>query len=185
MAHIIPDLSANLPVPVFVVQHMPEGFTATLASRLAEASSLDVREAEDGMPVRAGQVILARGGKHLRISRRPTGEVQVQLTEDPHEHGCRPAVDYTLRSALDVFDGRMLAVVLTGMGRDGAEGCKLLHARGGRVLVQHSEGCTVNGMPKSVLAAGVAADIVKLPRIAAAIERIAGKKSPKSAGPQK
>lgn len=171
LARIIPDFPANLAVPVFVVQHMPEGFTASLASRLNEASEMEVTEAADGMPVQAGQVVIARGGRHLRLERRMPNGVIVRLSDDPPEHRCRPAVDYTLRSAVEIFDGRLLAVILTGMGRDGTAGCQLVRSRGGRVLAQHAAGCTVYGMPRSVVTSGLSDDVVKLPHIAAAIER--------------
>lgn len=173
LARIIPDLPASLPVPVLIVQHMPERFTASLAARLNEASSLEVLEAVDGMRVRAGQAVIARGGRHLQVRRQSSGQIVLQLTEAPPEHQCRPAVDYTLRSAVETFQGRLLAVILTGMGRDGTAGCQLVRAAGGRVLAQDAEGCTVFGMPKSVIKSGLAQEVVKLPQIASTLERIA------------
>ncbi|WP_010585915.1 chemotaxis-specific protein-glutamate methyltransferase CheB [Schlesneria paludicola] len=172
LARVIPDLPANLPAPVFIVQHMPEGFTASLASRLNQASELEVLEAEDGLRVRPGQVVLARGDRHLELSHRAGDSVLVKLSEAPREHRCRPAVDFTLRSAVELYEGHLLAVILTGMGRDGTAGCELVHSRGGRVLAQHATGCTVYGMPKAVIQAGVADQIVELPRVAKAIERM-------------
>lgn len=172
LARLIPDLPANFPVPVFVVQHMPERFTASLAARLNEASELEVVEAADGMRVTAGQVVIARGGRHLEIERRSSTSVVVRLTDAPHEHSCRPAVDYTLRSAVNVFGGQLLIVILTGMGRDGLAGCELARSRGSRVLAQHADGCTVYGMPKAVIQAGYADSVVKLPRMANAITRL-------------
>lgn len=172
LARVIPDLPADLPVPVFVVQHMPERFTASLAARLNEASSLDVLEAADGLRVSAGQVVIARGGRHLQLARRTSDGAVVKLTDAPLEHSCRPAVDYTLRSAVEIFDGHLLVVILTGMGRDGTAGCRLVRSRGGRVLTQHPDGCTVYGMPKAVAQAGLTNDVAKLPRMAAAINRL-------------
>lgn len=170
LSHVLPFLQPDLPVPVLVVQHMPEGFTASLARRLDEACELEVVEASDGFKIRKGLVILARGGRHLRIVRRGPQQVEVELSDEPREHNCRPSVDFTLRSAIDAFAGRVLAVILTGMGRDGTEGCRLLREKGGEVLVQHAEGCVVFGMPKSVINAGQADKIVPLREIAAAIE---------------
>jgi two-component system chemotaxis response regulator CheB len=172
LARLIPDLPASLPVPVFVVQHMPERFTASLANRLNEASELEVLEASDGMRVGVGQVVIARGGRHLELERRISDTVIVRLTEDPHEHSCRPAVDYTLRSAVKLFGGQLLVAILTGMGRDGLAGCEYARSRGGRVLAQHADGCTVYGMPKAVIQAGYADGIVKLPQIANVITRL-------------
>lgn len=171
LARVIPELPADFPVPIYVVQHMPEGFTSSLAARLNEASQLEVLEAGDGMRVHAGQVVIACGGRHLKLVRRTSNGALLQLTDDPREHRCRPAVDYTLRSAIDVYQGKMLAVILTGMGRDGTEGCQLVRARGGRVIAQHGDGCTVYGMPKSVITAGLADEVMKLSRIPEALER--------------
>lgn len=170
LAQLLPYLSVELPVPVVVVQHMPERFTGTLANRLNEASDLEIMEAADKMPVTQGKIVIAHGGKHLRLVRRPSGVVQAQLTDDPSEHSCRPAVDYTLRSAVEAFEGPILAVILTGMGRDGTEGCRLVRERGGHVIAQHVEGCTVYGMPKSVIAAGQADQVLRLADIRSAIE---------------
>jgi two-component system chemotaxis response regulator CheB len=171
LAHVIPDLPATLPVPVFIVQHMPEGFTTTLAARLNEASQLEVLEVSDGLLVRPGQAVIARGGRHLQLVKHVSDGIVVQLSEAPHEHGCRPAVDFTLRSAVDLLGGDLLAVILTGMGRDGTAGCQQVKDRGGQVLAQHAEGCTVFGMPKSIIQAQLANAVPKLTEMAAAISR--------------
>jgi two-component system, chemotaxis family, protein-glutamate methylesterase/glutaminase len=172
LAQVIPNLPADLPVPVFVVQHMPEGFTGTLAARLNEASEVEVLEASDGLRVGPGQVVLAKGGSHLRLSRLIGGNIVVNLTDDPHENRCRPAVDYTLRSAIELLEGQLAAVILTGMGRDGTAGCQLAGAKGAYIVAQDANGCTVYGMPKAVVAAGVADEVIPLPLMAAAIERL-------------
>ena len=172
LSHVIPDLSATLPVPVFIIQHMPPRFTASLASRLNDASELHVLEAEDGLVAKPGQVFVARGGQHLLLERRHSDRVRLTLTDAPPEQNCRPAADYTLRSAVELYRGHLLAVILTGMGRDGTAGCQLVQARGGHVLAQHADGCTVYGMPRSVINAGLANEIVKLPRIAHTINRL-------------
>ena len=172
LARVIPNLSGTLPVPVFVVQHIPAGFTASLSSRLNEASELEVLEADDDMRVRAGQVVLARGGLHMQLARRVLSAVTIKLTDAPPEQRCRPAVDYTLRSAVEIYGGKLLAVILTGMGRDGTAGCQLLRARSGTVVAQHADGCTVYGMPASVVNAGLANEVVRLSRIASTINRL-------------
>lgn len=173
LAQVIPNLPADLPAPVFVVQHMPDGFTGTLAARLNEASEVEVLEASDGLRVGPGQVVLAKGGSHLRLTRLIEDHVVVRLTDDPHENRCRPAVDYTLRSAIELLDGQLLVVILTGMGRDGTAGCQLAEAKGAYVVAQHADGCTVYGMPKAVVVAGLADEVIPLPQMAAAIERLA------------
>jgi two-component system, chemotaxis family, protein-glutamate methylesterase/glutaminase len=149
LAQIIPHLPASLPVPVIIVQHMPEGFTRTLAARLNEASELNVVEAEDGLSIGPGKVVLARGGRHLRLSRDSSSNLRIHLDDAPAEHGCRPAVDYTLRTVVDVLGGEVLVLVLTGMGRDGTEGCRLVRQHNGHIIAQHRDSCVVYGMPKS------------------------------------
>ena len=172
LAQVIPDLPREFPVPVIVVQHMPDRFTASLASRLNEASELEVLEASEGGVIRAGQVVIAKGGKHLALERVGNEGLRTRLSDDPTEHGCRPAVDFTLRSAVENYRGHVLAVILTGMGRDGASGCNLVRANGGRVIAQHADGCTVYGMPKAIVQAGDADEIAKLPSVANAIIRM-------------
>lgn len=172
LSHVIPDLAANLPVPVFIIQHMPPRFTASLAARLNDASELHVLEADDGLVAKPGHVIVARGGQHLLLERRHSDQIRLTLTDAPPEQNCRPAADYTLRSAVDVYHGQLLAVILTGMGRDGTAGCQVVQDHGGHVLAQHADGCTVYGMPRSVINAGLANEIVKLPRIAHTINRL-------------
>ncbi|WP_459557849.1 chemotaxis-specific protein-glutamate methyltransferase CheB [Lacunimicrobium album] len=172
LAKLIPELPADLPVPVIVIQHMPEKFTSTLAARLDEASELTVVEAEEGMLLSPGKVILARGGKHLELRRQGFSNICVRLTDDPPEQRVRPAVDYTFRSAVSAFDQPLLAVILTGMGRDGTLGCELVHRNNGHVLVQAPDGCTVFGMPKSVLKAELADQVVPLEQMARKIQNL-------------
>lgn len=167
---ILPQFEADFPVPILVVQHMPPAFTTTLAARLHDASELDVFEAAEGMPLRSGQVVLARGGCHLGLRGDGRRDVAAQLSDAPPEHSCRPAIDYTLRSAVDVYGGRILSVILTGMGRDGTEGSRLVHERGGRVFAQHAQDCSVFGMPKGVITAGLADRVLRLGEIASYVD---------------
>jgi len=165
---VIPLLPADLPVPVFVVQHIPAQFTSSLAERLDGLSRLRVVEAAEGMCVGPGQVILAPGGRHLGVER--VGERVVCVLDDgPRRHGCRPSVDNTLESVVGLYGGKVLAVVLTGMGCDGLDGCRELKRRGGTVLTQAAAGCVVYGMPKAVNDAGLADEIVTLEQMAARI----------------
>lgn len=164
LRQILPKLPADLPVPVLVVQHMPPQYTSTLARRLNDTCALNVAEAADDTIVRPGSVLIAPGGRHMRVARR-NGQVVTQLTDDPPEHGCRPAVDYLFRSAVETWQGRVVGVILTGMGRDGTEGCRALRERGGCVIAQHPSGCVVFGMPKSVIEQGLSHRIVPLTKI--------------------
>ena len=97
----------------------------------------------------------------------------VAITDDPLEHGCRPAVDYLLRSALDAFNGKVIATILTGMGKDGLEGCRALKQSGAFVIAQHADGCVVYGMPKAIVDDNLADRVTKLDRIAFTITRMA------------
>jgi len=171
LARLMPELPAKLSFPMLIVQHMPGGFTATLAARLNEACEYPVREAADNEPLRAGTAVLARGGRHLKLVGR-AGDVMLQLTEDPAESFCRPAVDYTLRSAVSLYGSGVTAVILTGMGADGTAGCRLVRECGGRVLVQHPDGCTVYGMPRAVRRAELADEEWRLEELAGRIQQL-------------
>jgi two-component system chemotaxis response regulator CheB len=167
---VLPSLPADLPVPVLIVQHMPARYTESLARRLDEICPLDVCEAIDGAVASPGRVLIAPGGRHMRLV--GNGEdVRVRITDDPPELGCRPSVDYLLRSAVDAFDGQALAVIMTGMGQDGLDGCRLLKDRGGTVLAQHADGCTVYGMPKAVITEGLADRVVPLESLGRSVVR--------------
>ncbi len=100
---------------------------------------------------------------------RQNHRVCVRITDDPHENGCRPSVDYLFRSAVEALDGQVLAVIMTGMGRDGLNGCDALKRKGGRVFAQHESGCVVYGMPKAVIDEGIADRVLPLGRIGPAI----------------
>lgn len=165
---VIPRLPGNLPVPVFVVQHMPSGFTASLAHRLNDISPARVVEATHGMEASSGCVRVAAGGWHLAVERHGT-EHRCVLDAGPMRHGCRPSLDVLLESLVEIHGGRLLAVVLTGMGQDGLAGCRAVKAAGGHVIAQAAEGCAVYGMPKAVVEAGLVDAVLPLDAIAAAI----------------
>ncbi|MGQ0635664.1 MAG: protein-glutamate methylesterase/protein-glutamine glutaminase [Planctomycetaceae bacterium] len=150
LRQVLPNLPGDFPVPILVVQHMPPQYTHSLAQRLNEASEIEVVEACEGMTVEPGWAYIAPGGKHMKVVPRGARRV-IQITDDPPERSCRPSADYLFRSAAEVFDGKVLAVVMTGMGRDGSEGCRELKRRGAFVIAQHPEGCDVYGMPKAVV----------------------------------
>jgi len=153
-------------VPVVIVQHMPAGFTAMLADHLDRAGALRVAEARDGEVLRAGRAYLAPGDRHLLIERGAGGLV-ARLRDGPPEHFCRPAVDPTLRSAIRAAEGRVLAVILTGMGQDGLAGCRALVAAGGAVLAQDEASSVVWGMPGAVAREGLARELGTPERLAA------------------
>jgi len=172
---LLPALSADFPLPVLIVQHMPELFTRLLAERLDSRCQLRVREAVSGEPIRQGVIHIAPGGSHLEIA--ATGLHQppvIRLTHDAPEHFCRPAVDVLFRPAAAVYGPGILAVMLTGMGSDGLAGCRLIRAHNGLVLAQDRHTSAVWGMPGAVAEAGLAHRILPLEAIAPEIIRLTG-----------
>lgn len=165
---VIPLLPADLPAPVFVVQHMPAGFTASLANRLNEISPLRVREAAHGDMIEPGNVFVAAGGWHLTIERHQAG-MRCVLDAGPVRHGCRPSFDSLLETMVAHYGGKTLAVVMTGMGQDGLAGCRGVKDAGGTVITQSADGCAVYGMPKVVAQAGLADAVLPVEAIAEAI----------------
>jgi two-component system chemotaxis response regulator CheB len=170
LAEIVPALPADLPVPVFVVQHMPELFTKMLAERLDRAAPIGVVEASDGESVVPGRLYLAPGGHHLALAR-SGADVTIALNDGPKENSCRPAADVLFRSAADVYGGEVLAVVLTGMGRDGLRGSEHVRAAGGCVIAQTPSSAVVASMPQAVAEAGIADAVIPLDAIAAEVAR--------------
>ncbi|WP_415630053.1 protein-glutamate methylesterase/protein-glutamine glutaminase [Nocardioides dubius] len=172
LAQVLSQLPAAFGLPIAVVQHMPPVFTGMLAQRLDGVSALRVREAAEGDVMEPGQVLVAPGDRHLRL-RRVGAKVSVRLTEEPPENFCRPAVDVLFRSALEVYGGNVIAVILTGMGQDGLRGTEALAARGAQVLAQDQASSVVWGMPGAVVGAGLANEVLALPAIPARLRGLA------------
>jgi len=171
LAEIVPRLPPDFPCPVVITQHMPEVFTRLLAERLDGESKLSVEEAQEGSVVAPGKVLIAPGGRHLCFRRKGT-LIVVSLDDSPDENSCKPAVDVMFRSVRDIWGGRTLAVMLTGMGQDGLLGVEALKKVGASVLAQDRETSVVWGMPGQVVAAGLADQVVPLYRIANAVQCI-------------
>ena len=167
---VLPKLPAELAVPVLVVQHMPAQYTRSLASRLNELCELEVVEADDKTAAIAGRVLIAPGGKQMKLETAGSS-LLVRVNDDPPENGVRPSVDYLVRSASNVFDGNVLAVIMTGMGRDGLAGCRQLKQTGGYVFAQCQDDCVVYGMPKAVIDEELVDRTLPLGKIAPAIVR--------------
>ncbi len=172
---ILPALPASFPLPVFVVQHMPDLFTRQLAERLNSRCALEVCEAAEGMPVRAGRVYIARGGWHLKLVAAAGHQHTLHLDQAPLENHCRPSVDVLFRSAAQVYGGSLLAVMLTGMGHDGLAGTRTLSALGATVLAQDEASSAVWGMPGAIVHENLAHSVLPLRRIAAEIQRLCTK----------
>jgi two-component system chemotaxis response regulator CheB len=174
---LLPALPASFPLPVLIVQHMPELFTRLFAERLNGRCHLRVREAAEGDPVRAGTIYIARGNWHMEVlgSTRAGQPPTLHLNQGPLENHCRPAVDALFRSAAAVYGSGVLALVLTGMGSDGLIGCRTIRDHGGSVLAQDQATSTVWGMPGAVAATGLAHNVLPLNAIVPEILRIASR----------
>ena len=164
LAQLMPTIPASIPVPVLIVQHMPASFTTTLARRLDGASKLSVREARAGEVLQPGVVRIAPGGFHMVVEQKPQGVI-LQLNEDPPEQGCRPAVDVLFRSVAEVYGQHTLALILTGMGKDGLNGSEAIVEEGGTLFAQDEATSVVWGMPGAVTRAGLAEKVLPLDRI--------------------
>ena len=166
LAELVPALPASLAAAVLVVQHMPRGFTRSLAERLDAQSALRVCEAEEGQVPNAGVVYVAPGDFHMRVRLDEADTPRISLSQEPPVWGVRPAADVLFRSVAQVYGAACVGLVMTGMGRDGAEGLALLQKRGAATFVQDRETCVVWGMPQAALQVGAAKDAVPLDRLA-------------------
>ena len=158
LAEVLPLFSADFPLPIVIVQHMPPVFTSYLAERLQAKSKIKIKEGAEGDVLRPGFAYIAPGGFHMCIRRRGDDCV-IEINSNPPENSCRPAVDVMFRSVAEAFRGHSLAVILTGMGQDGLRGCELIAEQGGQVVAQDEVSSVVWGMPGFVVKAGLA-DVV-------------------------
>ena len=168
LAAIVPQLTRSLPAAVLIVQHMPAGFTKSMARRLDSVCPLPIDEAEDGEPVVSGRVYIAPGGVHMTVRDDGMGPV-IAFEQSPPVWGVRPAADLLFHSVATVFGRSSLAVVLTGMGRDGAAGTKAIREAGGRAIIQDRESATIFGMPQAALQLAGADRVAPLPDIGTSI----------------
>jgi two-component system chemotaxis response regulator CheB len=171
LAELLPCIPAELDEAIVIVQHMPAGFTGSLAHRLHELGPRVVHEAQDDMPLLAGHVYVAAGGWHLVVRRDATG-VRLGVEGGPAVNGVRPAADVTFGSVAGTFGPRCVAMVLTGMGRDGAAGAATVRAHGGSVIVQDPDTCVVSGMPQAVMMAGAVDAVLPLAGMPEALRRL-------------
>ena len=168
LAELVPALPAQLDASVLIVQHMPPGFTKTLADRLDSLSALTVREAVHGETIEPGHVYVAPGGQHMRIQSIGRARI-IALDESPPVWGVRPSADPLFRSVADAAGSAAIGVVLTGMGRDGAAGLKTIKDAGGAGIAQDKESSIIFGMPQAAAAAGGATLVLPLAAIAPAL----------------
>jgi two-component system chemotaxis response regulator CheB len=171
LSDMLPALCQAVDLPILIVQHMPQGFTRSLAESLARQTNRTVVEAMDGMPLEASTVYIAPGAKHLLL-RGTCALPQLALNEQPPENGCRPSADVLFRSAAAVLGGEVIALILTGMGRDGTAGLGAVRRAGGHVIAQDEPSSIVWGMPGSAVEAGVVDEVRPLSAIPAAVASI-------------
>jgi two-component system chemotaxis response regulator CheB len=170
LGQLVPKLPNGVGQGVVIVQHMPPGFTGSLAARLDGASKLRVKEAGDNAIVERGTALLAPGGSHLRLA----SDGKAHLSDSPAIGGLRPRADLTIEDAAKIYGKRLLLVVLTGMGKDGLEGAKVVKRHGGRVIVEAESSCTVYGMPRAVAEANLADAVADLSQLAELVTAEAG-----------
>lgn len=168
LQEVLTKLPENLGVPVFVVQHMPEGFTKVFSERLDKACKMKVVEAAEGMRISNDTIYIAKGGQHMTVG----SNNLIHLNEEPPIWGVRPAVDKLFNSAIKVYRGNLISVILTGMGRDGADGTANIKDNGGITISEDKSTCTIYGMPKAAFETGKVDLVAPLNEIAENIVKI-------------
>ena len=173
---VIPYLPKNLNAPMVLVQHMPAGFTKSMADRLNEVSDIHVKEAEDGDVLKKGTIYIAPGGKHMEVKKSPDGSHKIRLNDElPPIGGLKPCADITYDSLRTCGYDQIVCVVLTGMGADGTKGIKsLAKSKPVYVISQNAETCVVYGMPKSIAETGLVNEVVPLTQVAQTITKNVG-----------
>lgn len=169
---VIPGIPADIAAGILIVQHMPPGFTRSLADRLDKKSEIEVKEAEQGDILRAGLALVAPGDYHMTINR----QGEISLNQGPSVQGVRPSVDVTMDSVATAYGAATAGVVLTGMGSDGTNGSKRIKAAGGPIAVQDEDTCAIYGMPQAVVNAGVADLVMPITEIAEQIVNFSKKR---------
>jgi len=162
---VLSQLPADFPGTLLVVQHMPDGFTDMFARRLDEACAIEVKQAQSGDLLLAGRALICPGSRHMKVKKLPLGDVVV-LNDDARVNGHRPSVDVLFRSMAEEFGSHGVAVLMTGMGDDGAEGMGAVKAAGGMTIAQSEDSCVVFGMPKAAIERGYATRVVSLDAMA-------------------
>lgn len=172
VAEVLSGLTTPFPLPILVTQHMPPSFTKMFADNLNKNTAFFVHEASDGQSIDRGSVYVAPGSHHMKIAQEGTSEFLIALDDGPDINFCKPSADPMIMSAVDVYKGHVLCLVLTGMGHDGRDGCRKAFDEGGRVIAQDEESSVVWGMPGAVTNAGLADEVLPLAAIAGRLNTI-------------
>ncbi|MGP1594113.1 MAG: protein-glutamate methylesterase/protein-glutamine glutaminase [Treponema sp.] len=170
LREVFAELDPNLPQPIVVVQHMPAGFTYEFAASLNKICPLEVKEAQEGDLVKRGRILIAQGGKHLMVEKRPLGII-AHISDAPPQSGHRPSADVLFASVADHFQNRALGIIMTGMGKDGAASLTRMYQEGSRTIGQDEASSIVYGMPRVAFEMGGVMEQVSLKDMAAAINR--------------
>jgi two-component system chemotaxis response regulator CheB len=161
LQHVLPQLPKDFPGTILIVQHMPEGFTEMFARRLDEICAIQVKEAQSGDLLLAGRALVCPGSRHMKVKRLPLGDIAV-LSDEPKVNGHRPSVDVLFKSVAEEFGSKTVAVLMTGMGEDGAQGLGMVKDAGGMTIAQSEQSCVVYGMPKAAIERGFAIRVIGL-----------------------
>jgi two-component system chemotaxis response regulator CheB len=178
---LLAQLPPDFPGAIVVVQHMPEGFTEMFARRLDELCSLRVKEAQSGDTLQAGRVLICPGSRHVKVKRLTMGDIVV-LNDDVRVNGHRPSVDVLFHSAAEEFGSQAVAVIMTGMGDDGAEGLGAVKRAGGMTIAQSEESCVVYGMPKAAIERGYATRVIALDVLSSTLQALCGRNTSEGHG---
>ncbi|MFY9950220.1 MAG: chemotaxis response regulator protein-glutamate methylesterase [Candidatus Sulfotelmatobacter sp.] len=174
LEYLLAQMPPDFPGTILVVQHMPSGFTEMFAKRLDELCALRVKEAQSGDVLQTGRVLICPGSRHMTVKRLPMGDVVV-LNDDPLVNGHRPSVDVLFHSLAQEFGKMSVAVLMTGMGDDGAQGLGEVKKAGGMTIAQSEESCVVFGMPKAAIERGYATRVVGLEVLASTLQALCGR----------
>ena len=169
--YVLSRLPADFSGSILIVQHMPEGFTEMFAKRLDASCAIDVKEARSGDLLLAGRALVCPGNRHMKVRRATLGDMVV-LSDEERVNGHRPSVDVLFRSMAEEFGAQAAAVLMTGMGEDGAEGMGLIKSVGGMTIAQSAESCVVYGMPRAAIERGHALRVSPLETIPNAIQSL-------------
>jgi two-component system chemotaxis response regulator CheB len=173
LLQIIPKIPEKFPLGIAIVQHMPPHFTQSMSARLDGLSAVRVKEAEDGDTLMPGHVLVAPGGRHMTFEK-VAGSVRVRISDTPKDTLYHPSADIMMTSAAEVINGPLIGLIMTGMGKDGLEGLKLIKKKGGYVVAEDEESCVVYGMPKAAVDEGIADAVVSLSEIPKVLNRLVG-----------
>ncbi|MBC8269211.1 MAG: chemotaxis response regulator protein-glutamate methylesterase [Rhodospirillaceae bacterium] len=171
---LLKNLQPTINVPAVITQHMPPTFTAILADHITRMTDWTCSEAKNGDELRTGHILLAPGDYHMLVENK-AGKHVISINQGPQENFCRPAVDPMLRSLVEVFDGNIITVILTGMGADGLKGSEIVVKAGGTVVAQDEQSSVVWGMPGAVATAGICSAVLPLKELAAHVMKTFGR----------